>query len=73
MKHFQVEEVGADLQLVKGEQSIVMRTRDAKIVLTIAVSEFSGSLLAILCDKMQQLGLRQITLTALSNCSNSLK
>lgn len=30
----------ADLQLVKGEQSIIMRTRDAKIVLTNAVSEF---------------------------------
>lgn len=36
----QVEEVGADLQLVKGEQCIVMRTRDAKIVLTNAVSEY---------------------------------
>lgn len=32
--------MGADLQLVKGEQCIVMRTRDAKIVLTNAVSEF---------------------------------
>jgi len=31
--------VGADLQLVKGEQCIVMRTRDAKIVLTNAVSK----------------------------------
>lgn len=40
VKYFQVEEVGADLQLVKGEQCIVMRTRDAKIVLTNAVSEF---------------------------------
>lgn len=41
MQRFQVEEVGADLQLVKGEQCIVMRTRDAKIVLTNAVSGFT--------------------------------
>lgn len=40
IQFFQVEEVGADLQLVKGEQCIVMRTRDAKIVLTNAVSGF---------------------------------
>lgn len=34
----QVEEVGADLQHVKGEQCIVVRTREAKIVLTNPVS-----------------------------------
>lgn len=51
VKYFQVEEVGADLQLVKGEQCIIMRTRDAKIVLTNAVSE-SQFLLTILCDKI---------------------
>ncbi|XP_011630610.1 LOW QUALITY PROTEIN: G protein-coupled receptor kinase 1 [Pogonomyrmex barbatus] len=36
----QVEEVGADLELVKGEQSIVIRTKDAKIMLT-SVDEIS--------------------------------
>lgn len=34
----QVEEVSPDLTSVKGEQSIVMKTRDAKIVLTNTVS-----------------------------------
>ncbi|KAK0078529.1 hypothetical protein PV325_002391 [Microctonus aethiopoides] len=33
-----VEEVSADLQHVKGEQCIIVRTRDAKIVLTNPVS-----------------------------------
>lgn len=34
----QVEEVSSDLQHVKGEQCIIVRTRDAKIVLTNPVS-----------------------------------
>lgn len=56
----QVEEVGADLQLVKGEQCIVMRTRDAKIVLTnadeISLKEWALSLRSAHKCSMEMLG-----------------
>ncbi|KAG5321709.1 GPRK1 kinase, partial [Acromyrmex charruanus] len=56
----QVEEVGADLQLVKGEQCIVMRTKDAKIVLTnadeISLKEWALSLRSAHKCSMEMLG-----------------
>ncbi|XP_024874981.1 G protein-coupled receptor kinase 1-like isoform X1 [Temnothorax curvispinosus] len=56
----QVEEVGADLQLVKGEQCIIMRTRDAKIVLTnadeISLKEWALSLRSAHKCSMEMLG-----------------
>ncbi|XP_011691816.1 PREDICTED: G protein-coupled receptor kinase 1 isoform X1 [Wasmannia auropunctata] len=56
----QVEEVMADLQLVKGEQCIVMRTKDAKIVLTnadeISLKEWALSLRSAHKCSMEMLG-----------------
>ncbi|XP_014479359.1 PREDICTED: G protein-coupled receptor kinase 1 isoform X2 [Dinoponera quadriceps] len=56
----QVEEVGADLQHVKGEQCIVVRTRDAKIVLTnadeISLKEWALSLRSAHKCSMEMLG-----------------
>lgn len=40
----QIEEISADLVHVKSEQCIVIRTRDAKVVLTNPVSIFRGIL-----------------------------
>ncbi|XP_033229773.1 G protein-coupled receptor kinase 1 [Belonocnema kinseyi] len=57
----QVEEVGSDLQHVKGEQCIVIRTRDAKIVLTnpedeISLKEWALSLRMAHKNSMEMLG-----------------
>ena len=56
----QVEEVSADLQHVKGEQCIVVRTRDAKIVLTnpdeISLKEWALSLRSAHKCSMEMLG-----------------
>ncbi|KAG8036227.1 hypothetical protein G9C98_004807 [Cotesia typhae] len=56
----QVEEVSADLQHVKGEQCIVVRTRDAKIVLTnpdeISLKEWALSLRSAHKSSMEMLG-----------------
>ncbi|KAF7995119.1 hypothetical protein HCN44_004591 [Aphidius gifuensis] len=56
----QVEEVGADLQHVKGEQCIVVRTRDAKIVLTnpdeISLKEWALSLRSAHKNSTEMLG-----------------
>ncbi|KOC64519.1 G protein-coupled receptor kinase 1 [Habropoda laboriosa] len=56
----QVEEVSADLQHVKGEQCIVVRTRDAKIVLTnpdeISLREWALSLRSAHKCSMEMLG-----------------
>ncbi|XP_043478463.1 G protein-coupled receptor kinase 1 isoform X2 [Leptopilina heterotoma] len=57
----QVEEVASDLQHVKGEQCIVMRTRDAKIVLTnpedeISLKEWALSLRMAHKNSMEMLG-----------------
>ncbi|XP_012275244.1 G protein-coupled receptor kinase 1 isoform X2 [Orussus abietinus] len=56
----QVEEVSADLQHVKGEQCIVVRTRDAKIVLTnpdeIGLKEWALSLRSAHKCSMEMLG-----------------
>ncbi|XP_035739208.1 G protein-coupled receptor kinase 1-like isoform X3 [Vespa mandarinia] len=56
----QIEEVGADLQHVKGEQCIVVRTKDAKIVLTnpdeISLKEWALSLRSAHKCSMEMLG-----------------
>ncbi|KAJ8687143.1 hypothetical protein QAD02_022937 [Eretmocerus hayati] len=56
----QVEEVSSDLQLVKGEQCIIVRTRDAKIVLTnpdeISLKEWAISLRSAHKASMEMLG-----------------
>ncbi|KAK0080736.1 hypothetical protein PV326_008010, partial [Microctonus aethiopoides] len=55
-----VEEVSADLQHVKGEQCIIVRTRDAKIVLTnpdeISLKEWALSLRSAHKCSMEMLG-----------------
>ncbi|OXU25738.1 hypothetical protein TSAR_000598 [Trichomalopsis sarcophagae] len=56
----QVEEVSSDLQHVKGEQCIIVRTRDAKIVLTnpdeISLKEWAISLRSAHKSSMEMLG-----------------